>query len=184
MMFWQRILPELMRVQPNNRSSDDTASSMVGAKNTSVPADEVRAEGEVIDVDEVIHTDEDTHEHEDTHGYGVAEPEERPPAPLGTIRTVEDPNKRDQLLPHELEERQISIWGLFVIVTAVSVVLAPVSFLPLSTYTAILGVLVFLLFLLSTLLGAKELIVRATLWTLLGVYLVTLLIACADHLGI
>ncbi|MDA7979606.1 MAG: hypothetical protein MPJ50_12640 [Pirellulales bacterium] len=119
---------------------------------------------------------------EDDGVFNLA-PAEEPPLPAAFISAKRNlPRKPGSLTPHELERRQISISGLLVVVTAISLVLTPAGFLSLPVYAAVLGTLLFLLFVISSFLGARELIVRVTLWSLVAVYLITLLVASSDQL--
>lgn len=125
----------------------------------------------------------ETLENSDDFEIGIAPPADIPPAPQPFRKIEEEEPQEQSYAPHELERRQLSLGGLMVIVTAISALLAPISFLPIKVYTAILGGLVLLLFIISALMGAKELIVRVTLWSLLAIYLITLFIACKDQIG-
>lgn len=92
-------------------------------------------------------------------------------------RILASGEEEELIPPHELERRQLSMSGLLIVVTTVCAVLAPVSFMPLPVYSAVLGAIVLLLFLFAAILGAKELIVRVTIWALLGLYIITLVLA-------
>jgi hypothetical protein len=121
----------------------------------------------------------------DKSGFSLAaEADERvsrlPQTPASAHVLAED----SELTSYDLERRQLTISGLLIVITAVSVALAPVGFLPLSVYAGVLGALLLLLFVISAILGAREMIVRVTLWSLFVVYMITLLIACKDQLGL
>ena len=113
-------------------------------------------------------------------GFDVAPAIDRPEPPLPPKSPHAIAKEKDLYAPHELERRQLSMSGLLIVMTAVSVGLAPISFLPVEVYAAVLGVLIFLLFILAGLLGARELIVRVTLISLLVVYAITMLVALLD----
>jgi hypothetical protein len=80
----------------------------------------------------------------------------------------------------DLGDRQFTVAGLLMLTTLAAVLLAPMNVLPRSIYAGLLGGVAVVLMTLQSILKSRMLLLRLGWWVVLGVYLVTAGLACAQ----